>query len=143
MEPSDEERTCRQQFVQGREKRGFTDVLHRTDHLERRDLLDRLAVRDALLVVPIPLLHSVEAKQAGLPCWMRFPPLTDGGAGEPGLLHGAPLVPRALGFPHVGPMANGDGRQTLILSLAKELTGPLTEFGSYRIQGSSLVHVCP
>ena len=44
-------------------------------------------------------------------------------------------MPIARGLPQVVQMADGDGREPLILRLAKELTGPLTEFLDCRATG--------
>lgn len=128
MESPDEERKRGQQLFQSGNQIRFTDFLHRTDHLKLRDLIHCIDVIHALLFVPIALMDRLDTEKAGLPRRMRFPTLADGGASGPGLLHGSPLTPIALGVPQVVQMADGDGRQTLILGLAKELTGPLTEF---------------
>jgi hypothetical protein len=74
-------------FVPEPGEKGFTDVLHgnaasssstealihRTDHLELRDLIHRIDVIHALLFVPIALMYRIDAEKAGLPRQrMRF-----------------------------------------------------------------------
>ena len=86
MKAPDEERKRVHQLSQSREEKGFTDFLHGTDPLELRDLIHRINVVDAFLFVPIPLMHGIEAKKAGLPVRVRFPAFADGGTDGPSRL---------------------------------------------------------
>lgn len=86
MKAPDEERKRVHQLSQSRDEKGFTDFLHGTDPLELRDLIHRIDVVDAFVFVPIPLMHGIEAKKAGLPVRVGFPAFADGGTDGPSLL---------------------------------------------------------
>jgi len=98
MEATEAERTRREELFQGRDEVVFTNFLHRTHHFELGDLIDGIDRVDPFLLIPISLMHGVDADKPRLPSRGGFAALTNAGARGPRFLDLPSLAQIRRGF---------------------------------------------